>query len=160
MVHRLLVVGALAIGALMLGACADDGARRATTPETRPPASTGTDIAVTGRDSLRFQPDTLMVPADEEVTLTFSAESGVEHDFVIEDAAAVGVAGAQDVGHRRPEDDGQGHNDDIHVAHADPGQITTATFKINDPGTYTVYCSVPGHRQGGMLATLRVTEGS
>ena len=30
----------------------------------------------------------------------------------------------------------------------------TLTLK---PGTYTFYCSVPGHRQGGMEGTLSVT---
>lgn len=36
-------------------------------------------------------------------------------------------------------------------------QGSTATVKVNlQPGTYTYFCQVPGHRQGGMLGTLTV----
>lgn len=79
MVHRFLLVGALAVGALLLGACAEDGASPATTLETQSAASP--DIVVTGTNSLRFEPDTFILPAGEQVTLVFSADSGVEHDF-------------------------------------------------------------------------------
>lgn len=147
-----LIVVALGAGALVTGACGDDGVSRAA--EGPPPMSTGTSIAVTGTDGLRFEPDTLTVPAGEEITLTFSAETGLEHDFVIEDAADVGVAGTDGSTH----DGGEAGEGDLHVVHAGSGQTTTATFRITEPGTYTVYCSVPGHRQGGMLATLTVEE--
>lgn len=156
MVHRFLVVGALAVGALVLGACGDDDAGRATTPETRPPGSTSTDLAVTGTDSLRFEPDTFNVPAGEEVTLAFSADSGVEHDFVVEDAADVGVVGNE--GHN---DEGQGvASGDLAVVHAKPGETATGTFMIDEPGIYQVYCSVTGHREAGMVATLTVVDGA
>lgn len=35
------------------------------------------------------------------------------------------------------------------------GASKTLTLKLK-PGTYTFYCSVPGHRQGGMQGTLTV----
>ena len=37
-----------------------------------------------------------------------------------------------------------------------PGKSTTLTVTLK-PGTYTLYCSVPGHRQLGMVAKLTVT---
>ena len=149
---------ALAIGVLVLSACADDSGSRATGPAPPPPATR--NIPVTGTDDLRFEPDSLTVPISEEVTLTFSAETGIEHDFVVEDAADVGMAEVDDAAHSSEDDDGHADGGDLHVAHADPGQTTTATFHINDPGTYTVYCSIPGHRQAGMLATLTAVESS
>jgi uncharacterized cupredoxin-like copper-binding protein len=36
------------------------------------------------------------------------------------------------------------------------GGSRTLTLTLK-PGTYTFYCSVPGHRQGGMEGTLAVS---
>lgn len=95
-----------------------------------------TDIEVEGTDALEFDPDTFAVPAGEQVTVSLTS-GNVEHDFVIEDV------------------DGE----DVNVVHADPNETATGTFEIADPGTYTVFCAVPGHREGGMLATLEVVDG-
>jgi plastocyanin len=95
-----------------------------------------TDIEVMGEDSLEFDPDAFTVPAGQEVTVTLTS-GGVEHDFVIEDL------------------DGE----DVEVVHADANQTETGTFTADSPGTYTVYCAVPGHREAGMEAVLEVVEG-
>lgn len=147
--------GLLALGALVVGGCADDDNEGAGMASDAPPASTGTDLAVTGTDGLRFDPDTLTVPAGREVTLRFSTERGLEHDFVVEGAANVGTAEAGET-----HEGGAERAGDLHVTHADAGQSSEAAFRIDEPGTYTAYCSVPGHRDGGMVATLTVEETS
>lgn len=129
----------------MVGACADGEAGDATSSGTEP------DITVTGTDQLTFEPDAFEVSAGEPITLELTAEAGVEHDIVVADASDVGAA--VDPYHAA-------HNDvetgDLHVAHADAGRTTSATFTIGEPGTYQAYCSVPGHRDAGMTATLTV----
>lgn len=85
------------------------------------------------------------------MTVELGADS-VEHDFVVEDAAQFGAAEA---GHQADEPDDP---DDLHVAHADEGEMVKATVTIDKAGTYTVYCSIPGHRYAGMVASLEVFE--
>ncbi len=37
------------------------------------------------------------------------------------------------------------------------GETTTARLRIDEPGKYTFFCTVPGHRDGGMEGTITVT---
>jgi plastocyanin len=50
--------------------------------------------------------------------------------------------------------EGNGVDKDGHIVQH--GGTSTVTVKLK-PGTYTFYCPVPGHRQGGMQGTLTVT---
>jgi plastocyanin len=68
-----------------------------------------------------------------KVTIDFNNPQGLTHDVAIEDS------GGETVG-----------KTDL-VA----GEETSATVDLK-PGTYTFYCSVPGHREAGMEGTLTV----
>ena len=92
----------------------------------------GSTLAVTGTDALTFQPAELTAQAGT-VTVELTAGSGVNHTFVVE-----GVGG------------------DDPVVDAGAGETATGTVDLSS-GEYTVYCSVPGHRDAGMHATLRVS---
>jgi len=43
-------------------------------------------------------------------------------------------------------------------AHTAAGETVTVTFTPTEPGTYEFYCTVPGHREAGMIGTLVVTD--
>ena len=93
-----------------------------------PPHPNAPELEVTG-DSLSFEPEDLEVPAGR-FNVAFSSGDQF-HDFVIDKV------------------DG--------IVEANAGDTETAGFRIDEPGDYTFYCSVPGHRQGGMEGTLTVT---
>ena len=44
---------------------------------------------------------------------------------------------------------------DVHFALTEPG-TGVVHLKINEPGEYVFYCTVPGHREAGMEGTLIV----
>lgn len=68
-----------------------------------------------------------------KVTVDFTNSSPVPHDVAIEDSSGETVAETEVL--------------------AEGSDSTTANLK---PGTYTFYCSVPGHREAGMEGTLTV----
>jgi uncharacterized cupredoxin-like copper-binding protein len=140
--HRLLAVSGAGLAGVLLGACgSDDSDTESNNAPERP-----NTIMVVGADRLAFEPDEFTIAAGLEFTLELTAGC-VEHVFVIEEAAEYG---STEAGHQAEDPD------DLHVAHADAGDTVTATFTIERAGTYTVYCSVAGHRDAGMVATLEV----
>jgi plastocyanin len=67
-----------------------------------------------------------------ELTFFLDNQGGIFHDVVIEEAGDVEVVGAEG------------------------GQTDTGTITL-EAGTYTYYCSVPGHREAGMVGTMEVS---
>lgn len=95
-----------------------------------PPAGS---IRVTMTD-YRFSPDALEVKADG--TSFYLVNSGGQiHDMVIADSGGHVIARSDPVS---------------------PGD--TASFAVSNlqPGDYAVYCDVPGHKESGMVGTLKV----
>lgn len=78
-----------------------------------------------------FNPSAIEITAGDDVTVALTA-TDVEHDFVVDEV-------------------------DSHV-HAEPGETAIGGLRIDVPGIYTAYCSVPGHREAGMEATITVTS--
>lgn len=122
------LLSVVAAAALVLSACSGNEPGE---------SGDGTTLIVTGTDALRFEPDQFTVSAGETVTIELDAEEAINHTFTIEGAA-----------------DGA----DLTVAEAGAGETATGTFTIDEAGTFEVFCSVPGHREAGMVATLTVAE--
>jgi uncharacterized cupredoxin-like copper-binding protein len=96
----------------------------------------------------------LTVPAGEPVILTLKNSSVVEHDFVIE-KIDVKSAVMKDSGSNAHHVHGEELNVDLHLS-AKPGDTSVIEFTVSEPGTYTFYCSVPGHKDAGMSGELVV----
>jgi len=156
---RRLILPALILSlALVLTACGDDGAIDDTNSDTgdmsgdmssdtgdgagsgdmgemghggeanTPMVDGAREVEVTAT-SFSFDPDEITVSAGEDITIVLTADD-ILHDFTIEN--------------------GEGH-----VA-ADAGETASGGVRIDEPGTYTFYCSVEGHREAGMEGTLVV----
>ncbi len=91
--------------------------------------STGTAINLFAVD-ISFSPKDLTIPANTDVSVTVTNNGVLQHDFVLDEAGV------------------------------DSGLLNggeSATVIINLPaGTYQFYCSVPGHKEAGMVGTLIV----
>ena len=79
--------------------------------------------------SFEFTPSEISVEAGEEIAIEFTSDD-ILHDFTIDEL-------------------------DAHVA-AEAGESETGGFRADEPGEYTYYCSVDGHREAGMEGTLVV----
>lgn len=71
-----------------------------------------------------------------EVVFVIKNEGAIEHNFVLQDATQKKVA---------------------EVAVIEP-DTTAHVNAVLAPGTYSIVCTLPGHRQTGMVATLRIQQ--
>jgi plastocyanin len=136
-----LVVAALAVFAL--AACGGDddddgGGETAAAPATTTaPAGGGgggstVDISTPPGSDLAYEQTDASATAGS-VTINFDNQQSLQHDVKVEDSGGAELGGTDLV----------------------TSGTATATVDLQ-PGSYTFFCSVPGHRDGGMEGTLNV----
>jgi uncharacterized cupredoxin-like copper-binding protein len=115
---------------------ATPSAQAPATPSAPAPARAGAGtplkLAANPTGLLSFDSKQLSAKAGS-VTITFANGSPIEHNLTVAQGATVLTATPTFTGGSR-----------------------TLTIKLK-PGTYTFYCSVPGHRQAGMEGTLKIS---
>lgn len=119
---------ALLAGSLVLAACGSGGPEPTDAATVGDPVDGARTIKVVG-ERLAFDPPEITVGVDEDVTIALTSADAV-HDLT------VGELG-------------------LHVA-AKRGDTEEVGLRVAEPGTYTYYCSIPGHRSAGMEGTLTV----
>jgi len=96
-----------------------------------------------------INPDRLIVPAGSEISLHVSNTGSITHDFTVMEIGA-------NVGDRYDQEDQNNVYWEIEVR---SGETMTVQFLSPDePGTYQIVCSMPGHVQAGMLGSLEVVS--
>lgn len=89
----------------------------------------GDSISVSGKE-FAFDPSELTAPADVAFTIEFANEGTIEHDFTI-DALTTKIL-------------------------VKAGETGEAELTGLAAGTYDFYCSIPGHKEAGMVGTMEV----
>jgi nitrite reductase (NO-forming) len=99
------------------------------------PVPCATPVGETGQQTvemidINFNPKEITIPANTDVTINLTNTGAAVHNFTI---------------------------DELNVSSGDyaPGQTGTVTINAA-PGTYQYYCSIPGHKEAGMVGTLTV----
>lgn len=146
MLVRRMTVAALLATAMIAAACSG-GDKEA--PDVAVPAD-AQRLTVEVGDSVNFEPAALSVQAGKPVILTVRNTGNTDHDLVIPYLPATDVKTAEKGGH------GHGPAGAI-VGHPKLKGEVTVQFTPTTPGVYDVSCSLPGHRELGMVGTLTVT---
>jgi plastocyanin len=128
--------------ALLLAACGDDDDATTNTADggghmademghgDNSGVADGARVVEVGATSFAFDPPEIHAATGEDLAIELTSDD-VEHDFTIDEL-------------------------DAHVA-ADAGDRARGGFNTGrEPGTYTYYCSVAGHREEGMEGELVV----
>ena len=103
-------------------------------------------------DELRFDPDQISTVAGERVRFEITNEGQIVHEFLIGDEAAQAQFEADMAA------EGMDHDSDAGISVA-PGQTDSFDYTFGAAGTALLAgCHEPGHYDGGMVASMSVTQ--
>ncbi len=125
-------------GALDAGAHGHGGHTRMERPAGVVDATPRATVRIRAFDRLRFEPKRIEVQAGVPTRIELENAGVVEHALVV----------------KTPD----GKQDWVHL-HVPPGATEAATYQLDEPGSYPVLCTIPGHTEGGMVGELVVLEG-
>ena len=131
----------IAVFALILTACS------AVAPEPR-------EISIEA-SALKFQPASIEVEAGQPVRLTFNNQDTVDHDFTVLEIPLLSGGPTQESMAGHDMGDMEGTEPDLHVLAA-AGQSAVLEFTPTVPSSYEFFCTVPGHKEAGMVGILDV----
>ncbi len=82
-------------------------------------------------EDIKYATTIITAKVGETVTVTLENDGALEHSLIIDDL-------------------------NVKIEHVQPGQNGSATYTLQQPGTYPFYCDVPGHREAKMVGVLTV----
>jgi plastocyanin len=94
------------------------------------PAAGDTEVQIVAED-IKVDVTEIRIPADTDVTVSLENKGMLEHDWVVDGL------------------------DEVMIDILQSGETGSVTFSA-EAGEYEYYCSVPGHKEAGMVGTLIV----
>lgn len=130
------IIGIGIVGAIGASAASQTTATPGSSPSASPSASPGASPAAGGNtatvygEDIKFDPKEFTIAANTDVKVTFTNKGVLQHNFSMD-------------------------NPKVATKTINGGESDTVTINAK-PGTYQYYCSVPGHKEAGMVGTLTV----
>jgi uncharacterized cupredoxin-like copper-binding protein len=141
------VIVAFMFGGLVVAATSglDTGGHSDADPEAR-------TVEVSMSDELSFDPDEITVAPGETVRFVVTNTGASVHEFLIGDEAAQAEFAEEMVGGEMDHETGAGVS-------VDPGQTETFDYTFGETDNVIFAgCHEPGHYEGGMVATITVSD--
>lgn len=134
-------IAVLAAGAALLGACAS-----APSPQ---------EITLTVM-TMAYTPSVIEVTAGVPIELTMVNQDSLEHDFSILEIPVESVSAADPMSAEHQMQMGDAAPEPVLHMAAEPGATNRLSFTPTKPDRYEFYCTVPGHKEAGMVGTMVV----
>jgi len=143
---KLVVALGLGLATLVVTASAACGGGAHTGGSTNAEPTVVIDVSL---KNLRFTPNRMEVAAGQTVRINVANMDGTEHDMLVEGLRIEKVGDAMGAHHA-------GATADMLVVHTMANENGSITFRTEQKGTYRFYCTLPGHKDAGMVGEMTV----
>jgi uncharacterized cupredoxin-like copper-binding protein len=102
-------------------------------------------------DDFSYKPNRIVMKKGVPMKVTFQNNGKVEHDFEVVSTGEF-IISSESTNNHQHGNEGKGKP---HL-HAKPGETATSVWQVTEVGTYEFYCTIPGHKENGMIGKLVV----
>lgn len=135
----------------ILGGAIAAAAACGTTAESDSEASQPADVVIhVSLKNVRFTPSVIDIPAGKTVRINVTNHDATEHDLLVHDLKIEKLGAATGAHHA-------GATENMLVVHTAANGSGSITFRADEKGTYAFNCTIPGHKDAGMVGTLTVS---
>ena len=111
-------------------------------------------IRIDMSDTMRFEPDRLVVKQGDTVRFLVRNSGKVMHEMVI------GTRSELDAHAQLMQKHPGMEHDEPYMAHVGPGKVESIVWQFTKAGEFLFGCLLPGHFAAGMVGTIVVTKGA
>jgi len=112
----------------------------------------GPDVVIDiGVRNMRYEPASIEVPAGKTVQLNLRNMDGMEHDMQVDGLMVEMMDDGEMAG------DHPGMSAGAVAMHTVANGTASMVFRTQQTGTFEFYCTLPGHKDGGMVGEMKVS---